>query len=499
MAAAEEFEATITIAHFNDVVRSNTVFAFTFTNLRRAYDPCAHRLGVDVACYGNHDFDFGEERLIELSAQCNFPWVLSNAFSPNGSLLASAHSHIIKEVGSLRVGFFGLAGTDWPSNCQHLPSDAHIEDPAECTTRMASLLRQEYDVDVVIAVTHMRMEEDMAVASRCPGVDLILGGHDHEYMLYGSQYTVHEGNSEGNIRIVKSGTDFREFSSVKLHLKRYQKDWRLHAVEGMYFPNWYTVPFYSHPDFGAEDPRMLAIIADVDKRITSLSHNRIAYTAVPLHGLTSHVRSAETNLGNMLADAVRAYYDIDIAFVNSGSIRCDRVIPAGVLTVRDIIDIVPFDNPWVVKRMSGQVILQALENSVSDMRSDGRFLQLSGLNIVIDFSRAERHRILSASLRSGAPLDLDTDYTVTMQRFIAEGFDGYTMFRNTVNLVDLEAAMTDTSLLMALLSSESRRGTDETTDGSDVMLDRAARAIVVGTREGLPLLSPVVSERIMVV
>ncbi|KAL1735534.1 5'-nucleotidase [Schizophyllum commune] len=433
--------------------------------------PVLNRLGVDVACYGNHDFDFGEERLIELSAQCNFPWVLSNAFSPNGSLLASAHSHIIKEVGSLRVGFFGLAGTDWPSNCQHLPSDAHIEDPAECTTRMASLLRQEYDVDVVIAVTHMRMEEDMAVASRCPGVDLILGGHDHEYMLYGSQYTVHEGNSEGNIRIVKSGTDFREFSIDRVR----------------------------EADFGAEDPRMLAIIADVDKRITFLSHNRIAYTAVPLHGLSSHVRSAEMNLGNMLADAVRAYYDIDIAFVNSGSIRCDRVIPAGVLTVRDIIDIVPFDNPWVVKRMSGQVILQALENSVSDMRSDGRFLQLSGLNIVIDFSRAERHRILSASLPPGAPLDLDTDYTVTMQRFIAEGFDGYTMFRNAVNLVDLEAAMTDTSLLMALLSSESRRGTDETTDGSDAMLDRAARAIVVGTREGLPLLSPVVSERILVV
>ena len=90
-------------------------------------------------------------------------------------------------------------------------------------------------------------------------------------------------------------------------------------------------------EFGVEDPRMLAILVDVEKRIASLSHNRIAYTSVPLDGLTSHVRSAETNLGNLLADAVRAYYDTDIAFVNSGSIRCDRVIPTGVLTVRDII------------------------------------------------------------------------------------------------------------------------------------------------------------------
>ncbi|KAL1717392.1 5'-nucleotidase [Schizophyllum commune] len=452
--------------------------------------PVLSRLGVDVACYGNHDFDFGEQRLIELSAQCNFPWLLSNAFSPNGSLLASAHPHIIKEIGPLRIGFFGLAGTDWPSNCQHLPSDARIEDPAECSTRWAALLREEHNADVVNAVTHMRMEEDMAMASRCPDVDLILGGHDHEYMLQGSQYTDDGGHAEGNIRIVKSGTDFREFSVIKIRVERCHAGWRIRKVQ---------VNRVQEAEFGVEDSRMLAIIADVDQRIASLSHNSIAYTAVPLHSLTSHVRSAETNVGNLLADAVRAYYDTDLAFVNSGSIRCDRVVPAGVLTVRDIIDIVPFDNPWVVKQMSGQVILQALENSVSDMRSDGRFLQLSGLIIVVDFRCAEGKRILSASLSSGAPLDLDATYTVTMQRFIAEGFDGYTMFRNAVNLVDLEAAMTDTSLLMALLSPERRHGADDASDKSDEMLDRAARAIVVGTREGLSVLSPVVTGRIRMV
>ncbi|KAI4524465.1 Metallo-dependent phosphatase [Schizophyllum commune Loenen D] len=474
MADAEEIEATITIAHFNDV----------------HIVPVLNYLGIDIACYGNHDFDLGEQRLVELSAQCNFPWLLSNAFSPSGSLLASAHHHIIKQSGPLRIGFFGLAGTDWPSNCQHLPSDARIEDSVKWATREAALLREEHRADIVIGVTHMRMEEDMAVTKRCPGVDLILGGHDHEYMLQGSQYTDDGGHAEGNIRIVKSGTDFREFSVIKIRVERCHAGWRIRKVQ---------VNRVQEAEFEVEDSRMLAIIADVDQRIASLSHNPIAYTAVPLHGLTSHVRSAETNVGNLLADAVRAYYDTDIAFVNSGSIRCDRIIPAGVLTVRDIIDIVPFDNPWVVKRMSGQVILEALENSVSDMRSDGRFLQLSGLNIVVDFGCNQGQRLMSASLSSGAPLDLETDYTVTMQRFIAEGFDGFTCFRNAANLVDLEAAMTDTSLLMALLSSDSRQGADETTDGSGEKLDRAARAIVLGTRKGLPVLSPAVTGRIRAV
>uniref|UniRef100_D8QCK0 5'-Nucleotidase C-terminal domain-containing protein n=1 Tax=Schizophyllum commune (strain H4-8 / FGSC 9210) TaxID=578458 RepID=D8QCK0_SCHCM len=470
--------------------------------------PVLNHLGIDVACYGNHDFDFGEQRFTELSAQCNFPWLLSNAFSLSNSLLASAHPHIIKQVGPLRVGFFGLAGTDWPSNCQHLPSDTHIEDPAECSTRMAALMREEYNVDVVIAVTHMRMEEDLDVVSRCLSVDLILGGHDHDHMIRGSRYTESKNHAEGDIKVVKSGTDFREFSVVKVHVDKCQDSWRIRMVEGMrplylstVVPSFTTLPVdrVQENDFGAEDPRTLAIIANVDQRIASLSHNRIAYTAVPLHGLTSHVRSAETNLGNLLADAVRAYYDTDIAFVNSGSIRCDRVIPVGALTVRDIIDIVPFANPWVVKHIPGRLILQALENSVSDMRSDGRFLQLSGLNIVVDFSRAEGQRILSALLSSGAPLKTDTAYTVTMQRFIAEGFDGYSLFRDAVNLVDREAAVTDTSLLMALLSSERRHGADKASDGSDERLVRAARAIVVGTREGLPVLSPVVTERIRTV
>ncbi|KAL1696294.1 5'-nucleotidase [Schizophyllum commune] len=461
--------------------------------------PVLNRLGIDVACYGNHDFDFGEQRLIELSARCNFPWLLSNALSPNGSLLASAHPHIIKEVGPLRVGFFGLAGTDWPSNCQHPPSDVRIEDPVQCAPREAALLREEHHVDIVIGVTHMRMEEDMVVAVQCSGVDLILGGHDHEYMLQGSQYTDDGRHAEGNIKVVKSGTDFREFSVVKIRVERCHVGWHIRTVEGTLKLMTCSVNRVQEAEFGAEDPRMLAVIADVDKRIASLSHNRIACTVVTLDGLASHVRSTETNLGNLLADAVRAYYDTDIAFVNSGSIRGDRVIPAGVLTVRDIIDIVPFDNPWVVKRMTGQIVMKALENSVSNMRSDGRFLQLSGLNIVVDFGCAEGQRILSASLSSGAPLDLDTDYTVTMQRFIAEGFDGYTMFRDAVNLVDLEAAMTDTSLLMALLSSDRRRTADEASDCGDEMLDRAARAIVVATRDRLPVLSPEVTGRIRVV
>lgn len=74
---------------------------------------------IDVACYGNHDFDFGESRLNDLSDMTSFPWTLTNVLrdqsqshsGQKSKLLARAHEYVVREVAGLRIGFFGLAGT----------------------------------------------------------------------------------------------------------------------------------------------------------------------------------------------------------------------------------------------------------------------------------------------------------------------------------------------------------------------------------------------------
>ncbi|EEB98047.1 hypothetical protein MPER_02515, partial [Moniliophthora perniciosa FA553] len=168
----------------------------------------------------------------ELSLECNFPWVLSNAFhgEKGGELLASAKEYVIQECNGYRIGFFGLAGTtfiekklafsDWPSNCQHLPKDAIIQDPAVAAQRLARKLRTEENVDIVIVISHMRLEEDRIVSEACASVDskvdIIFGGHDHEFMVEGETTSVQTNKATGQIRIVKSGTDFRSYSVVRL-------------------------------------------------------------------------------------------------------------------------------------------------------------------------------------------------------------------------------------------------------------------------------------------
>lgn len=267
------------------------------------------------------------------------------------------------------------------------------------------------------------------------------------------------------------------------------------------------------PDYHRIPPcqDMLSAIAKTQTSIETLVQQPLFYADVPLQGLSATVRGEESNLGNMLADAIRAFYDTDIAFMNGGSIRCDRILQSQETTplrIRDLIDICPFGCPLVVRRISGRTLATALENSVSDAHADGRFLHPSGLGFSVDWNRREGERVLdtqylpSSALQPQA-LDYDRIYTVAMPNFIALGFDGYSCFETTETLVDAEGAMTDTNLMLEIFDGTftpqddaNCRVDDETTAG----ILRARAAIIKSRSEtdGLPVVKPRCEGRIKV-
>lgn len=178
------------------------------------------------------------------------------------------------------------------------------------------------------------------------------------------------------------------------------------------------------------------------------------------------------------------------------------------LCIRDVIEICPFDNAFVVKRVSGHVLVEALENSVSNAYSDGRFLQLSaGLCVTIDWARPEGQRVCSVLIdrvedEAPQPLDRDAVYTVAMAAFIGSGFDGYSCFRTTETIVDVEAAVTDTNLLLEMFKTraDTDHGESEVTDEHTSGISRARRAVIRRFHtDGLPVVAPVVERRIAVV
>lgn len=127
---------------------------------------------------------------------------------------------------------------------------------------------------------------------------------------------------------------------------------------------------------------------------------------------------------------------------------------------------------------------------MSDARTDGRFLQLSGMRIVVDLQQNEGSRILSAisSGHSETPVQDGKEYTIAMTSFIADGFDGYTFLKDEPTLLGVEGAMTDTALVLRVFraAEDDDEGIDETDEG----IERARREVVVGMENGLPLVFP---------
>ncbi|KAL4808426.1 Metallo-dependent phosphatase-like protein [Aspergillus unguis] len=484
--------------------------------------PILDLVGIDIACYGNHDFDFGDARLVELSGMLKFPWLLSNAFHLGETrALGSAEKYTIRQLDNgLKTGFIGLAGTDWPSNCRHLPP-CEFQPPVEAACRLARHLRTNEGCHLVIALTHMRVPEDMAVANATVSgdcrIDLLLGGHDHEVLrrFAGdtdlSSLNVEQGrkladieangevsDAEGDIRIVKSGTDWRAMSLVRLIVQRDENG----NVVGS------TVELRQYSDMQAviaapQPPaNVVKILDDIHDRVGKVVQAPLLHAAVPIDGRNSTIRSRETNMGNMLADAIRAFYDTDIGFFNSGGIRSDTILkptlPNGEpLLKRDIINICPFANGLVVKRVTGEVVRLALENSISDMHTDGRFLQISGLHMTANWQLPEWSRIVDVLIERHdglEPLDPASAYTVALPAFIAAGFDGFSWFPEMETVVGEEVGMTDAGLLLAILDREAEEDAGAHVSG----IERARAVTVVGYHpsDSLPIVRPVVDGRI---
>jgi len=166
-------------------------------------------------------------------------------------------------------------------------------------------------------------------------------------------------------------------------------------------------------------------IEDIEAANAEVFNEVIATTDVYLDGVRENVRTKETNLGNLSADAARAATGADIAFVNGGGIRED--IPVGDITKGKIAAIFPFGNTIEVKKITGADLKAMLEWSVSDYpAAKGAFLQVSGLEFSFDPAKEAGSKVVEI-LVGGEAFDEAKEYTVAINDFMSTGGDGYSM------------------------------------------------------------------------
>lgn len=383
--------------------------------------PVLNAVGTDCAVFGNHDFDHGLDVLTEHITKNTFPWLMSNVVdNETGRPLGGGKiTHFILH-NTIRVGLIGLVEMEWLETLPTIdPKEVTYIDFVKAGNQLAEELRNE-GCDVVIALTHMRTPNDIELAKRCPNIDLILGGHDH----------VFEANKINGTYVVKSGTDFRQFSKINIDKDR-EADGRLKvSVEQIDVTSKY-----------AEDEALKTELAKYTAMIESKMGETLGNFSVELDGRFSSIRTQETNLGDWVCDVILSATGADVVMINSGTFRSDQIHPPGPFTMKDLINIVPMRDPLIALEMTGKALLEALENSVSMYpKLEGRFPQVSGISFVFNPNKPPGSRVEPQLVQVADDwLNLEQTYTVCIKSYMYSGCDGYTMFKGCKVVMDDDA------------------------------------------------------------
>lgn len=360
----------------------------------------AEASGMDAFALGNHEFDRGFDHISRFVAQSGIPALTANLRAPcEGEALdcppavaGSAPWHIF-EVNGLRVGVFGL--TTSALGQLTMPGEGGpitIVDHASAARRAVAEL--EPQVDLVVALTHIGLEEDIALAEQVPGIDLIVGGHSHTRM----EAVLPVGDS----LIVQAGCYGRILGIAELEVsdgRIQQLDWR---------------PQELHLDSLPMPPRpeMRELVEELQDRVDA----RFAPVVGEAPVLLSRLGRGETPLGRWASDVVRLAAQADVGVYNSGGLRGE--LQPGPVTVEDLYTVFPFGNRVVWFDYTGAELLRMLLSNASAELEDNRgALQISGVHYTWR-ERLGAPEIVQATV-GGQPIDMNRSYKVATIDFVA--------------------------------------------------------------------------------
>jgi 5'-nucleotidase / UDP-sugar diphosphatase len=394
------------------------------------------RLGVDIAVLGNHEFDYGPEVLAEQIRASSFPWLGTNVLGADGKPVAGTVETKMIDVAGYKIGFFGLLTPETDVLSSPGPGITFAQVVETAAAAVENL--RAAGADLIVALTHENLADDRELVRRVQGIDLILGGHDHDPM------TIYEGGT----LIVKAGHDADYLAAIDLRVDRVEKRGK-EVVEVL--PTWR----YLSTAGVKPDPEIQAAIDQYQAKLDQELGQPVGITTVLLDSRRSTVRVAESNLGDLIADAIRAGVGAEVALTNGGGIRGDRTYdPGTLLTRKDILTELPFGNVAMLIELSGADLLAALENGVSQVEDKaGRFPQVSGMDFTFDASKPPGSRVVEVKI-AGEPLDPDRTYRVATNDYIFGGGDGYTALGKGKAIIDASAATLMATMVMDYIAAK---------------------------------------------
>ncbi len=433
-----------------------------------------NEVGYDLCVFGNHEFDYGMDRISELVGKSNAQY-LNATITYTGSgknLLSDTVPYVIEKFGYLKVAFIGVSTPETLTKSTpkyFMENDEFVYDFAAGDELYATVQGYIDEVkslgaDVVILVTHLGVEEDsepnrsVDLIANTTGVDAVIDAHSHSVI----ESELVKDKDGKDVILTQTGTKLANIGkmtigkdgSVKTELiSEYEKD----------------AAFTAYID---------SVKAEYESAVNAIVAHSDVELAIADETGARMVRNQETAIGDLCADAYRYVSGADIAFVNGGGIRA--AIHKGDLSTANMISVHPYGNMLCMCEATGQEILEALElgsmNTQSVTAKDGNavgesggFLQVSGLKYTIDTSvptavkkdenglfvglEGDR-RVKDVYVEENGewiPLDPDKTYTLASHNYMLQDMgDGYTMFADNTFL--LESIMIDNQVIITYIT-----------------------------------------------
>jgi 2',3'-cyclic-nucleotide 2'-phosphodiesterase (5'-nucleotidase family) len=389
-------------------------------------------LGYDAMTLGNHEFDNFDKTpkyLTDFIDKAPFPLVTSNIdVSGNAGLKNKTQPWVILDRAGSKFGIFGLI-TEETVEISNPDKTIKFKDHIEAARQMVAEF-QKRGINNIIALTHIGWDEDIRLAQSVKGIDVIIGGHSHT--LPKVYPTIVQGNEP---TIIVQAECYGHYLG-RLDLVFNEKG-IVTSNNGTLIEVAKLVP----------DSNYTTRLAKYSAPIEEMKKQVVGKTLVDLDGKRENVRSIETNMGNLITDAMMEKASVvkaAVCILNGGSIRAP--IPAGDISLGQILEVEPFNSDVVTVDISGSQLLEALENGVSQVESGaGRFPQVSGMRFSWDPKAPITYRVTTVEIKTSSgfvPLDKNATYRLVTLSFVAGGGDGYTMLTkgavNYLGYVDYE-------------------------------------------------------------
>lgn len=383
-----------------------------------------NKFGLDATVLGNHEFDKSPEALKMQMDKANFPFLSANIYRGNANAF---QPYIVKKVGKIKVGIFGLTTSDTPVKAHPLKvAEYDFHDEIETARQVVTLLRSVEKVDMVIGLFHTGYGEGAGpnpsdkIAEAVPGIDLIIDGHSHSDFLeplFVAGTPIVQASNHGEkvghvvLNVGKNNVELVSWDSVPMNLKN---------PDGSYIGTQIT-----------PDQEISGIVKKYVDEINAKYATKIADTTGAFEIGDRLPRRQETALGDLVADSMvwkarQMGIEADFALMNGGGIRA--TIPAGAVTRKHAFEVLPFGNTMAYFAMSGVEVAELFENVGAIPQGNGGWAVISGdARYTIDLGKKTTRDITIG----GKPIDPDRMYIVITNDFLAVGGDGmYPVFDN---------------------------------------------------------------------